>query len=731
MKALGKMHNGVMNQIVPRPIVIKVPYADLRAPQMQERLERQLAKVAASESALERFSNYILDFPVVYVVNADDVNKYTGRKEYTVYVGETNNIKARTVQHLRSDPKGRDDWAALARWLKKEPESVSQYVIGNAHFNKSLTLDIENKLMHYLLGSVAVEHLNNRRANPQGSYYTQDEFDRIFSQIWLELHHQDPTLFPAEEIIRDSALFKASPFHQLSQEQIQAEDNILNAVTVALNTNSKKGASAQLIFVQGVAGTGKTVLLSHLFYRLSTELGMNDEFREDDGLDDMPPHTQKHQKTYASYLLVNHLQQKRVYNQIATKLGLQKKFNQVVKLPAQFFNEFSVRNAYGRGIPDRPDGKADIVLIDEAHLLPTQGNQGYSGKNMLFDVLRRAKVVIAVFDPNQILQSSQQWSQGDLDQLFPNNELLDRSRNHAGELRHSGEINLGGTRIFINHLKLMHQFRISADEQTIAWMDDFAGGVRIGPIPHDEGEIDDNGRVLREPYEIKVFDSPVELFKAIKQKAEMPAGGIDGHGLSRVVATYDWAYKDKRKNEEDPLGFWNVEMHRDRQGQWHMGLEPDDHDGYRAEAPDEDPNRFCHPWNYQVGSYIKREGHQKLDSEYVWAEEPTSLNEVGSTFSIQGFDLNYVGVIIGPSVQYRDSQLVFSLEDSKNSRATNMRAGFEDYDPRVNLRNELNVLLKRGVHGLYLFAIDQGLQKALKDAASVSLSASAELLAGR
>lgn len=62
--------------------------------------------------------------------------------------------------------------------------------------------------MHYLLGSDAVKNLNNRRANAQGDYYTQDEFSQIFSDIWLELNRQDPELFPAEEIIRDSALLK-------------------------------------------------------------------------------------------------------------------------------------------------------------------------------------------------------------------------------------------------------------------------------------------------------------------------------------------------------------------------------------------------------------------------------------------------------------------------------------------------------------------------------------------
>lgn len=709
-----------MTQLVPRPIVVKVPYADLRSDQLQQRIEQLLAKASSSESMVERFmmSRFILDYPVVYVVNADDVNEHTGGKEYTVYVGETNNIKARTLQHLRTDPKGREDWAELAKRLRKDPQAVSQYLIGNAHFNKSLTLDVENKLMHYLLGSDAVKHLNNRRSNAQGNYYTQDEFDRIFSQIWLELHHQDPSLFPAEEIIRDSALFKASPFHQLSPEQIQAEDDILDAVSQVLDKSGEANAPTQLIFVQGVAGTGKTVLLSHLFYRLSTELGLSDEFDDEDQSEDNASLRRNGSVAHhEAYVLVNHVQQKRVYNQIATKLGLQKKFDQVVKLPTKFFNEFSVRNEHGRGIPDQPSGKADIVLIDEAHLLPTQGTQGYSGKNMLFDVLRRAKVVIAVFDPNQILQSAQQWNQDDLDRLFPGGQLSDRTAKHAGELRKSGEIDVAGTKVVVSHLKLVQQFRIAADERTIAWVDDFAGGVGIGKVPQDKGEADEDGKVIREPYEIKVFDSPVELFKAIKEKAELPAGGADGHGLSRVVATYDWAYKDNRKNEDDPLGFWNVEMHRDSgTGQWLMGLDANDHAGYKEEAPDEDPDRFCHPWNYQLGRYLKREEHQKLGGDYVWAEEPTTLNEVGSTFSIQGFDLNYVGVVIGPSVKYRDGKIVFSPEDSKNDRATNMRSGFEDYDPRVNLRNELNVLLKRGVHGLYLFAVDPELQQALKEA---------------
>ena len=52
-----------------------------------------------------------------------------------------------------------------------------------------------------------------------------------------------------------------------------------------------------------------------------------------------------------------------------------------------------------------PDS-VDVVFVDEAHLLFTQGNQGYSGKNQLDDIVKRAKVVAIVFDENQIVAAA-------------------------------------------------------------------------------------------------------------------------------------------------------------------------------------------------------------------------------------------------------------------------------------------------------------------------------------
>ena len=634
----------------------------------------------------------ISDFPTVYICAADE---HTKPKSFIAYVGETNNIKNRTSQHLNGDALARKDWKEFRERADKDPASVQQYVVGHEHFNKSLTLDVENRMMHYLLGVSSVKSLNNRRTNPQGNYYTHDELDSIFSRVWNALHKRNPALFPTKENVQNSALFKASPFHRLSEGQLRAERQILNAIAKASEAADDElplGAYGKLIVVQGAAGTGKTVVLSHLFNALVS------------GEDDSDDEQARNSDQLSAFLLISHVEQRNVYNQIAMKLGLQKKPDDVVLNPISFLNKYSNTKASKNGQNtttdfDSPSDRVDIALIDEAHLLATQSGQAYQGKSILLDVARRAKVTIAVFDPEQILESSQRWDERDLEAL-----LDDGSPADSGKF---AKANLGdGETIDRMIVKLEEQFRIAANKDVTSWIDDFVNGKRIGPIPQsDEYFLD--GKLVKESYELRVFDSPVELFDAIREKA---IGSEAARGLSRVLATYDWDYSGSNKSTNDPQGLWNVEMHRNGNGDWAMGLAEGDSRGYIV--GDKDPDRFCHPWNYGLSP---RSGHGMGGD--AWAERDATLEEVGSTFTIQGFDLNYAGVIIGPSVKLRDGKLIFDASASKSKKATNKRGGRIDYSAE-NLHNELNVLLKRGVHGLYLFAVDPELQTALKRASN-------------
>lgn len=552
-------------------------------------------------------AKYLLDYPTVYIVHDEKKNR-----EFSVYIGETSDIRQRTKQHLIEDPKKREDWESLAN-----SDDSKIYIIGHDYFNKSLTLDIENKLMMYMSSIDSVQSVYNRRTNQQKEYYTVDKLDEIFSKIWRKLRNKNKTLFPVEKIIKDSALFKASPFHKLSDEQIQAKDKVILKIMEALTRNQ----SGELILVAGEAGSGKTVLMSSLFYELKQ---LAQEESENIVL----------QEAY-SYLLVNHEQQLKVYQQIANKLGItSKKVPNLVSKPTTFINNHT------------PEEKADVVIVDEAHLLWTQGKQSYRGKNQLYDLMERAKVVVAVFDINQVLTTEQYWEE---------EELL--------TLEH--EANLKG-----NFIRLENQMRINASQSTINWIRSMIDDRKINPILKDI-----------KGYDLKIFNHPEELYQAIRKKAK-----DENSGISRIIATFDWEYVDKRKPEKDD--YWRVKV-----GNWSL------------------------PWNLQLPQMKEQ---KRKNRNLSWAEQEQTIDEVGSTFTIQGFDLNYAGVIIGPSVKYRNGEIVFDRSFSQNKKATRQRTlknGKKEQFSDMLLKNELNVLLTRGVNGLYIYAVDEELQKALLNAA--------------
>jgi hypothetical protein len=83
-------------------------------------------------------------------------------------------------------------------------------------------------------------------------------------------------------------------------------------------------------------------------------------------------------------------------------------------------------------------------------------------------------------------------------------------------------------------------------------------------------------------------------------------------------------------------------------------------------------NGWRKPWNYELKSELTPK-EQRAIKNLSWAEQSHTINEVGSTFSIQGFDLNYAGVILGPSVKYRNGKIIFDPNESCNTKAIRNR----------------------------------------------------------
>ncbi|EPC76054.1 DUF2075 domain-containing protein, partial [Lacticaseibacillus paracasei] len=100
-----------------------------------------------------------------------------------------------------------------------------------------------------------------------------------------------------------------------------------------------------------------------------------------------------------------------------------------------------------------------------------------------------------------------------------------------------------------------------------------------------------------------------------------------------------------------------------------------------------------------------------------WAQRPETLHEVGSIYTIQGFDLNYAGVILGPSLGYDPSKdrLTVDLAQYQDKEAFKKRPDLADTtDAKAAIiMNAINILLKRAKHGLYLYAADPALRQRL------------------
>lgn len=318
------------------------------------------------------------------------------------------------------------------------------------------------------------------------------------------------------------------------------------------------------------------------------------------------------------------------------KFGFTEEYGKIVYNPTNFINTYT------------EEEMVDVVFVDETHILWTQGKQAYRGKNQLEDIINRARIVVMVFDGMQVLRAEQYWEESQI--LKYRNRSIEEG----------------------NYIKLDEQLRMQANENVINWIDAFTKDRTINNLPYDLGK-----------YEIKIFNTPEELDKEIKRKSSKKETR-----LSRLIATYDWKYVEKKKSKEGICKYWEVKI-----GKWHK------------------------PWNNEMQQYFDDEQKKKIKN-LAWAEQSHTIGEVGSTFTIHGFDLSYAGVIIGPSVKYRDGQIVFTSNESWNMGAKRNRKildGTMKNFAEKFIQNELRILMTRGVHGLYIYACDDELRKRLNE----------------
>lgn len=210
------------------------------------------------------------------------------------------------------------------------------------------------------------------------------------------------------------------------------------------------------------------------------------------------------------------------------------------------------------------------------------------------------------------------------------------------------------------HLQsLSSQFRCNGSDGYLSWLDN---ALQIRETA--------NIRLTEEDYDFRIFDSPTEMFNAIKRKNET-------NNKSRVVAGYCWDWKSKQ-----------------------------DHRAYDIEIPQ---FFFRKQWNF--------------NSNEPWLIGEHSIDQIGCIHTCQGLELDYVGVIIGPDMVYKNKRVVTdgfkrspndqSLKGFKAMMTKTPKEAMQAADAII--KNTYRTLMTRGMKGCYVYCCDPNLAEYFRE----------------
>lgn len=207
--------------------------------------------------------------------------------------------------------------------------------------------------------------------------------------------------------------------------------------------------------------------------------------------------------------------------------------------------------------------------------------------------------------------------------------------------------------------ELVSQFRCSGSDGYLSWLDNT---LQIRDTA--------NFSLDRNEYEFEVIESPSELRDIIFEKNKES-------NKARLVAGYCWDWKSKSDPEAMDIEF-----------------------------PEFD---FSMKWNLGTDGML-------------WIVKPESVNEIGCIHTSQGLEVDYIGVIIGDDLIYRNGEIL--VDPSKRSK---MDRSIKGYKRRLNespdetkkllkeiIKNTYRTLMSRGMKGCYIYCTDAQTQDYFK-----------------
>ena len=135
--------------------------------------------------------SYLVNWPMLYILE-------NGKK---AYVGQTNSIVKRMVQHSESESK---------------QQFTRAHFIYSDRFNQSATFDYESRLIS-LMSADQQFILTNLNAGITGAeYFDKASYDSAFLQLWKDLQQKKLAKSSIDEL-EQSDIFKYSPYKSLTE----------------------------------------------------------------------------------------------------------------------------------------------------------------------------------------------------------------------------------------------------------------------------------------------------------------------------------------------------------------------------------------------------------------------------------------------------------------------------------------------------------------------------------
>ncbi len=197
----------------------------------------------------------------------------------------------------------------------------------------------------------------------------------------------------------------------------------------------------------------------------------------------------------------------------------------------------------------------------------------------------------------------------------------------------------------ILEFELKTQFRCSGSDAYLQWLDD-ALGLR---------ETDFN--VFDKKMEFKIFNDPLSMKQAIDQKNQEKLNS------ARIVAGFCWPWSEP--NPDSSL------------------------------VNDVKVGNLAMPW-------------EKKDEFWKWATDKSGMEQVGTVYTSQGFEFDYIGVIFGNDLVYDEKKQEW-ITVPENSHDSMVKRNNKELIR--HLKSVYRVLMSRAHKGVYVYFMDEATKR--------------------